>query len=65
VARTPSYTLHVVGDIYTSGYSRAGNGFIKNDSSNSYVLLGGGGHAPLTNLQVVGTATSVTSLNVE
>ncbi len=39
-------------------------GFIKDDSSDSYVLLGGGGHAPLTNLQVSGTTTSVTSLNV-
>ena len=35
---SPSYKLHVVGDIYTT------TGFKKKDSSDSYVLLGGGGH---------------------
>lgn len=39
---SPSYKLHVVGDIYTT------TGFKKNGSSDSYVLLGGGGHKPLT-----------------
>ena len=33
-----SYKLHVAGDIYTT------TGFKKNGSSDSYVLLGGGGH---------------------
>lgn len=36
---TPDYKLHVDGDIYTT------TGFKKNGSSDSYVLLGGGGHA--------------------
>lgn len=40
----PSYKLHVSGDIYTT------TGFKKNGSSNSYVLLGGGGHYSLTNI---------------
>ena len=35
---SPSYKLHVAGDIYTT------TGFNKSGSSNSYVLLGGGGH---------------------
>ena len=35
---SPSYKLHVVGDIYTT------TGFKKKDSSDSYILLGGGGH---------------------
>ena len=35
---SPSYKLHVVGDIYTT------TGFKKANSSDSYVLLGGGGH---------------------
>lgn len=35
---TPTYKLHVAGDIYTT------TGFKKEDSSDSYVLLGGGGH---------------------
>ena len=35
---SPSYKLHVVGDIYTT------TGFKKEGSSDSYVLLGGGGH---------------------
>ena len=37
-----SYKLHVAGDIYTT------TGFKKNGSSNSYVLLGGGGHRALS-----------------
>lgn len=39
-----SYKLHVVGDIYTT------TGFKKNGSSDSYVLLGGGGHTLLSSL---------------
>lgn len=35
---SPSYKLHVAGDIYTT------TGFKKEGSSDSYVLLGGGGH---------------------
>lgn len=41
---TPAYKLHVVGDIYTT------TGFKKNGSSDSYVLLGGGGHTLLSSL---------------
>lgn len=62
---SPNYKLDISGDIYSSGYIRTGSGFIKRNLSDSYVLLAGGGHASLTNLQVSGTATSVTSLNVE
>ena len=40
----PAYKLHVVGDIYTT------TGFKKNGSSDSYVLLGGGGHTLLSSL---------------
>lgn len=39
---TPAYKLHVVGDIYTT------RGFKKNGSSDSYVLLGGGGHKAIS-----------------
>ena len=41
---TPAYKLDVVGDIYTT------TGFKKNGSSDSYVLLGGGGHTLLSSL---------------
>lgn len=41
-----SYKLHVVGDIYTT------TGFKKNGSSDSYVLLGGGGHKAESSLRV-------------
>lgn len=41
-----SYKLHVVGDIYTT------TGFKKNGSSDSYVLLGGGGHKLESSLNV-------------
>lgn len=47
---SPSYKLDVGGDIYSSGYVRAKSGFIKTDSSDSYVLLGGGGHKLLSDL---------------
>lgn len=40
----PAYKLHVAGDIYTT------TGFKKNGSSDSYVLLGGGGHTLLSSL---------------
>ena len=39
---SPTYKLHVAGDIYTT------TGFKKNGSSDSYVLLGGGGHKVLS-----------------
>lgn len=43
---TPAYKLHVDGDIYTT------TGFKKNGSSDSYVLLGGGGHKAESSLRV-------------
>lgn len=49
---TPAYKLDVKGDIYSSGYVRASSGFIKGSSSNSYVLLGGGGHKLESSLNV-------------
>lgn len=39
---SPSYSLHTSGSVYSS------KGFIKSGSSDSYVLLGGGGHKALT-----------------
>ena len=55
---SPSYKLHVVGDIYTT------TGFKKNGSSDSYVLLGGGGHKSLSEFFTVSTTSgsSVASL---
>lgn len=49
---TPAYKLDVKGDIYSSGYVRASSGFIKGSSSDSYVLLGGGGHKLESSLKV-------------
>lgn len=49
---SPSYKLHVVGDSYSSGYIRAASGFIKESSSNSYVLLGGGGHKAISDFSM-------------
>ena len=43
---SPSYKLHVAGDIYTT------TGFKKNGSSDSYVLLGGGGHKVLSDFSM-------------
>ena len=43
---SPAYKLHVEGDIYTT------TGFKKNGSSDSYVLLGGGGHKLESSLNV-------------
>jgi len=37
---------------------------IKDSSSDSYVLLGGGGHKTLNNLQVTGTASALNALDV-
>lgn len=48
---TPAYKLHVDGDIYTT------TGFKKNGSSDSYVLLGGGGHSKITDLSVANADT--------
>ena len=65
---SPSYKLHVVGDIYTT------TGFKKNGSSNSYVLLGGGGHKAISDFSMShshpylplsgGTMTGVIASNV-
>lgn len=55
---TPSYKLHTVGDIYSSTYLRAASGFIKGNSSDSYVLLGGGGHKLESSLSVNYAATA-------
>lgn len=59
---SPAYKLHVVGDIYTT------TGFKKNGSSDSYVLLGGGGHQTISSLSVnhavsASTADSANKLN--
>ena len=43
-----SYKLHVAGDIYTT------TGFKKNGSSDSYVLLGGGGHKLISDFATSG-----------
>lgn len=48
---SPTYKLHVAGDIYTT------TGFKKNGSSDSYVLLGGGGHSKITDLSVANADT--------
>lgn len=48
---SPTHKLHVVGDIYTT------TGFKKNGSSDSYVLLGGGGHSKITDLSVANADT--------
>ena len=54
---SPAYKLHVAGDIYTT------TGFKKNGSSDSYVLLGGGGHKLVSDFatlaQGVGTIISI------
>lgn len=42
----PAYKLHVAGDVYTT------TGFKKNGSSNSYVLLGGGGHKAISDFML-------------
>lgn len=55
---SPAYKLHVVGDIYTT------TGFKKNGSSDSYVLLGGGGHKLESSLNVAHANTSGQSWNV-
>lgn len=49
---TPAYKLDVKGDIYSSGYVRASSGFIKGSSSDSYVLLGGGGHKAISDFAI-------------
>lgn len=60
---SPSYKLDVSGVIHSTtgilsdGYVRA-NSFAKKDSSDSYVLLGGGGHSLISSLSVA-TATKL------
>lgn len=49
---TPAYKFDVKGDIYSSGYVRASSGFIKGSSSDSYVLLGGGGHKAISDFTI-------------
>ena len=49
---SPTYKLHVVGDIYTT------TGFKKNGSSDSYVLLGGGGHKLESSLSVASASVA-------
>lgn len=49
---TPAYKLHVAGDIYTT------TGFKKNGSSDSYVLLGGGGHKLESSLNVASASVA-------
>ena len=46
IGATPSYKLHVAGDIYTT------TGFKKNGSSDNYILLGGGGHKALSDFSM-------------
>ena len=57
---SPTYKLHVAGDIYTT------TGFKKNGSSDSYVLLGGGGHQTISSLSVnyANSAGSASNLTV-
>ena len=52
IGATPSYKLHVDGDIYTT------TGFKKNGSSDSYVLLGGGGHKLESSLSVASASVA-------
>ena len=54
---SPSYKLHVEGSIYSS------SGFVKGSSSDSYVLLGAGGHKLESNLSVA-YAQEASYLNV-
>ena len=54
---SPSYKLHVAGDIYTT------NGFKKNGSSDSYVLLGGGGHKAVSDFATSGHTHSYLPLS--
>lgn len=59
-----SYKLHVAGDIYSTEYVRASSGFVKGSSSDSYVLLGGGGHKLESSLNVAHATTSGRSWDV-
>ena len=52
-----SYKLHVAGDIYTT------TGFKKNGSSDSYVLLGGGGHKSISDFATSGHTHSIYAAN--
>ena len=52
IGNTPGYKLDVEGDVYSSKYIRAYNGFVKINSSDKYVLLGGGGHKLESSLKV-------------
>ena len=54
---SPTYKLHVAGDIYTT------TGFKKNGSSDSYVLLGGGGHKSISDFATSGHTHSIYAAN--
>lgn len=50
---SPAYTLHVGGgDIMADTVHAWVGGFVKNGSSNNYVLLGGGGHKALSDFMI-------------
>lgn len=49
---SPSYTLHVGGDIMADTVHSWKGGFVKNGSNDSYVLLGGGGHKALSDFVI-------------
>lgn len=53
----PAYKLHVAGDIYTT------TGFKKSGSSDSYVLLGGGGHKAVSDFATSGHTHSYLPLS--
>lgn len=48
----PSYTLHVGGDIMADTVRAWNGGFVKNGSSDNFVLLGGGGHKALSDFLI-------------
>ena len=60
-----AYKLYVNGDIYSSTYIRAASGFVKEGSSNSYVLLGGGGHKIISDFMLKGNelSTNLTTIS--
>lgn len=58
VSHDPEYALTIGGDTYSSGYVRAFSGFIRGNSSNSYVLLGGGSHKLESALNVANADTT-------
>jgi hypothetical protein len=54
VGGAPAYKLHVGGgEVMADTYHAWSGGFKKNGSSDSYVLLGGGGHKELSNFALI------------